>query len=611
MQRKATKSSNFAIQRKLTIGASDDPLEREADRIADEVMTVPANAAINRAPPRIQRFTGSSTGKVTEAPRSVDRVLSSPGNPLEPDLRQDMESRFGYDFSQVRIHTDLEAEQSARDMNANAYTVENNVVFGAGQFSSRTWEGRRLIAHELTHVMQQLAPAEIGLERGDKKKSNLYGASYDLTHTSKRIGGATNSTSDPSTNPSLQMITKAQAVDRTVDGRAQLKIGTMSGIAVQRQLTAEEQHVSSAQRAGFLSMNSAATAVSFVADLNRARTAAAAERVVERFGRQLWETATELSSRGVRDDDRQLYWTRLMLTANLRQWTPSWGASAGSLQRLRRRLLLLLEQTSRGMTTSSFTESLDDSKRILISGFDPFGFQNQGDIRQSNLSGAAAIALDGETLSSPPLSARVEAVVFPVRYADFNEGMIENHLRPHLTGSQPPDLIMSISQGDQHFEFEEWAGRRRSSGSYLDNLGRLGGGSRTSPATPPGLTSGPEFLSHTIPPAMLSAMRGVVGRSSTLTEEIAVSDLPPGLQQERNLPRGPGANPGLAVEGSGGGFLSNEIFYRNSLLRAQTGSSVPIIHLHTPRLPPNASEAMRINLVTRIRQILLASLPYL
>ena len=66
-----------------------------------------------------------------------------------------MGQRFGHDFSRVRVHSGGAAEQSARDVNANAYTVGHNIVFGAGRFAPGTHEGRRLIAHELTHVVQQ------------------------------------------------------------------------------------------------------------------------------------------------------------------------------------------------------------------------------------------------------------------------------------------------------------------------------------------------------------------------------------------------------------------------------------------------------------------------
>jgi hypothetical protein len=143
------------LQRKLTIGASNDPLELEADRVAEQVMAASTHSTPSRAPLRIQRFAGQAIEGAEIAPASVDRVLASSGSPLEPALRQDMDQRFGYDFSRVRVHTGAAAEQSAERVNAEAYTVSNSIVFGAGRFAPGTLEGRRLIAHELTHVVQQ------------------------------------------------------------------------------------------------------------------------------------------------------------------------------------------------------------------------------------------------------------------------------------------------------------------------------------------------------------------------------------------------------------------------------------------------------------------------
>lgn len=118
----------------------------------------------------LQRKPGKVTGKVKSddsvgmgqtsastftSPPSVDRVLSSSGRPLESSLRKDMENHFDRDFSRVRVHSGTAAEQSAREVNANAYTAGNNIIFGTGQFAPGTHGGRRLIAHELTHVVQQ------------------------------------------------------------------------------------------------------------------------------------------------------------------------------------------------------------------------------------------------------------------------------------------------------------------------------------------------------------------------------------------------------------------------------------------------------------------------
>ena len=102
------------LQRKLTIGASNDPLENEADHIADQVMAMPMPSsrvtdAFLSIP--IQRNTMQASGTMDIAPDSVDQALSSPGCPMEYTLRQDMEQRFGYDFSQVRVHSDVAASQ--------------------------------------------------------------------------------------------------------------------------------------------------------------------------------------------------------------------------------------------------------------------------------------------------------------------------------------------------------------------------------------------------------------------------------------------------------------------------------------------------------------------
>ena len=88
-------------------------------------------------------------------PSSTREVLHSTGMPLEPSVRSLMEPRFGHDFSQVRVHTDGRAAESARAVNALAYTVGRDVVFGAGQYLPQTESGRKVIAHELAHVVQQ------------------------------------------------------------------------------------------------------------------------------------------------------------------------------------------------------------------------------------------------------------------------------------------------------------------------------------------------------------------------------------------------------------------------------------------------------------------------
>lgn len=144
------------LQTKLEMGSATDSYEQEADRVADQILAAASPAKIRAIKPAIQRLPQQTTSQHSNAaPASVDKALSANGRPLDSVLQQDMSQRFGYDFSQVRIHADAAAEQSAKEINARAYTVGHNIVFGAGQFAPETRQGRHLLAHELTHVVQQ------------------------------------------------------------------------------------------------------------------------------------------------------------------------------------------------------------------------------------------------------------------------------------------------------------------------------------------------------------------------------------------------------------------------------------------------------------------------
>ncbi|HEU4769752.1 MAG TPA: DUF4157 domain-containing protein [Pyrinomonadaceae bacterium] len=143
-------------QTNLKVGQPNDGYEQEADRVADHVMNASARGAVHTAPPQIQR--SSSAGSANQglsAPASVGQTLAQSGSPLTSPVRQHMEQRFAHDFSRVRVHAGHSAEQSARELNATAYTVGNDIVFGAGRFAPETRDGQRLLAHELTHVVQQ------------------------------------------------------------------------------------------------------------------------------------------------------------------------------------------------------------------------------------------------------------------------------------------------------------------------------------------------------------------------------------------------------------------------------------------------------------------------
>jgi hypothetical protein len=161
-----------AIQAKLVVGPVNDPLEHEADRVADQVMRmrdpelsiapgpeqVTHKCAACEGEEKVQKLPamgGSAQAATTEVPPIVDEVLRSSGKPLDAATRAFIEQRLGQDFSQVRVHDNAKAAESAYALNARAYTVGRDIVFGAGQYQPRDASGQRLLAHELVHVAQQ------------------------------------------------------------------------------------------------------------------------------------------------------------------------------------------------------------------------------------------------------------------------------------------------------------------------------------------------------------------------------------------------------------------------------------------------------------------------
>jgi len=174
------KNAPRRIQTKLAIGSVGDPYELEADTVAERVMRQPAHGGdhqpavtfesagmrggiVNVAPgsaPRISPLSAGSLSSVESSP-ATDHVerrapqLEGSGSPLPERTRQTMESRFGWDFSHVRVHRDRESARMNESLSSLAFTHGRSIFFGSGAFQPGTHEGDRLIAHELTHVVQQ------------------------------------------------------------------------------------------------------------------------------------------------------------------------------------------------------------------------------------------------------------------------------------------------------------------------------------------------------------------------------------------------------------------------------------------------------------------------
>src|SRR6266705_3194415 len=175
------------MQAKLAVSEPHDPLEQEADRVADEVMRMPepavgpadaisprrpssiqrrcseceeelqreALAEEEEAPPIARKQENASSSHETSRTESLVSKLPGRGEPLPDSVRNFMEPRFGVDFSAVRVHTGPEAHRSTEEISALAYTAWNHIVFRAGQYDPLRESGKRLLAHELTHVLQQ------------------------------------------------------------------------------------------------------------------------------------------------------------------------------------------------------------------------------------------------------------------------------------------------------------------------------------------------------------------------------------------------------------------------------------------------------------------------
>lgn len=170
------------IQPKLTISTPGDAFEQEADRMANQVVgTVASSGGLQRgcAECREEEVVQMRAATDIAAPTVDDRIqaLRGGGQGISTSERAYFEPRFGYDFSNVRLHTDSRAADAASALNARAFTVGRDVIFGAAQYAPRTDKGKRLIAHELTHVLQQgaaptIRPAPISLDREGRRIDN-------------------------------------------------------------------------------------------------------------------------------------------------------------------------------------------------------------------------------------------------------------------------------------------------------------------------------------------------------------------------------------------------------------------------------------------------------
>jgi hypothetical protein len=169
-----------------SVSHPQDPAEREADRVADEVMRTPSgHARPAPAAPADTVWARSARpldGVATDHAALIDAACRSGGQSLPPESRDFMESRFGRDFSNVRVHADPAAGELARQVGARAFTTGNHVFFAPGEFQPDRKPGQHLLAHELTHVVQQRGTAD-GQDNAADRRGLANGLPAVTAHT--------------------------------------------------------------------------------------------------------------------------------------------------------------------------------------------------------------------------------------------------------------------------------------------------------------------------------------------------------------------------------------------------------------------------------------------
>ncbi|WP_149982740.1 hypothetical protein [Pseudoalteromonas rhizosphaerae] len=287
------------------------------------------------------------------------------------------------------------------------------------------------------------------------------------------------------------------------------------------------------------------------------------------YSTQLWLNAKQHITVTKSYDDRALYWARLLSSKIIRTTKPEFALTTAEQSTL----LTMLENGSRGRTDLAYSKNT--TKKILLTGFDPFLLDRN--INQSNPSGLAALLLDGQVITYQGISAEINTVMVPVRYEDFDQGIIEELLAPYYALNNV-DMIVTVSMGSKDFDLERFPGKRRSV-TAPDNANIVYGGTAKAPLIP-GLNDrtlpGSEFVQFSLPATQMQQAKGpfpINDNHKVVTLEKAFE--PKTLAELKDA---------IAVKGGGGGYLSNEISYRSIRLRDQLNSDIPTGHIHTPRI---------------------------
>lgn len=375
------------------------------------------------------------------------------------------------------------------------------------------------------------------------------------------------------------------------DGVGAERISTAECIDSSIPLGAEEARLARAEAAGLIEGGGFTDLVrSFVTDLCSTADYGSAMALATNDARQLWSYAVDRaqgrqpSGSLPASDDRPLYWARLAEVAAVRQWRPSFELSPQQ----RAGLVAAIDRTGRGQDAIAYSTPRSTTRHVLITGFDPYKLDSE--IRNGNPSGATALALNGKILETDQGRVEFAAAMFPVRWRDFGDGVVEQTLRPFLTGgADQVDLFATLSVGSPgEFDLEQTNGAWR--GGKVDNesVCYLGSVPNTAAAG-----AQPQWTRSTLPLPEMAAVPGqfpVKVRTSVDTALLPFFPALPVITDCRvpaipgvPMPDGPPPD-STAWAGGGGSYLSNESAYRATLLRDVAGAGLPGGHIHTPVL---------------------------
>lgn len=320
------------------------------------------------------------------------------------------------------------------------------------------------------------------------------------------------------------------------------------------------------------------------------------KKQVEKEAKNLWKAAIA----GVQKDkldDRPLYWARNKMQVALKRYylfknDIDFEKSIVKKNSNLEEIIITFEEKSRNYTGIDFSKAPKGTKKILITGFDPFilnEFNNKEikgyspNIKQSNPSGVVALALNGNT----ELGGYIQTMIVPVRYTDFDssqdrengqgEGIIEKYIKPFIEKKGEVDMIITISQADAEYNIDVFATATR--GGFNDNMNFIReDGSKAIPG-------GAETIKTTLPKKMVDSKLGTNYNGRYFITKKDFDDYYKGdyskeffLDINDDLPQ-------LSIYyGPGGNYLSNEIFYRVAKLRESLQPKLPTGHFHIRKI---------------------------